>query len=249
MFDDWKLQDFAPSEGLAAGAQGTDFDDAAWIPVTVPGDVHRALIAAGRIADPFYDRNEDLCAWMEDREWWYRTRLPAPTEPLAPGERLRLVFHGLDTFATVWLDGQELGRHQNMFRPAVFDVTGLLRPGATHTLALCFDRPLDHLDGRDVCGWDGQDQPRVAMRKAQYGYGWDWGPRLPTIGVWRPVELRRERVACLDGVHCYTLEVDRETGQALVAVRVEAERFGASEALTARIQLASPDGAAAATAT
>jgi len=249
LFDDWKLQDFAPAEGLAAGAQGTDFDDAAWIPVTVPGDVHRALIAAGRIADPFYDRNEDLCAWMEDREWWYRTRLTAPTEPLAPGERLRLVFHGLDTFATVWLDGQELGRHQNMFRPAVFDVTGLLRLGATHTLALCFDRPLDHLDGRDVCGWGGQDQPRVAMRKAQYGYGWDWGPRLPTIGVWRPVELRRERVACLDGVHCYTLESDQETGRALVAVRVEVKRFGASEALTARVQLTAPDGAAAATGT
>jgi len=67
VFDDWKLQDVAPSEGLAACAHGTVFDDAAWIPMAVPGDVHRALIAAGRIADPFYDRNEDLCAWMEDR--------------------------------------------------------------------------------------------------------------------------------------------------------------------------------------
>ena len=241
MFDTWKLQDFAPGEGLTVGAQGIAFDDAAWISVPAPGDVHRALIAAGRIPDPFYDRNEELCVWMEEREWWYRTTFDAPAEALAPGERVRLVFHGLDTFATVWLDGAELGRSQNMFRPTVFDVTGRLRPDATHTLALCFDRPLDHLDGRDIRGWNGEDLPRVAMRKAQFGYGWDWGPRLPTIGIWRPVELRRERRAILDGVHAYTLDVDHEAGQALIGVRVEAERFGDAGPLIARLRLRAPD--------
>ncbi|HEY8286849.1 MAG TPA: hypothetical protein VIJ28_20860, partial [Chloroflexota bacterium] len=67
MFDQGKLQDFAPGEGMKAGASSETFDDAAWIPVAVPGDVHTALIAAGRIPDPFYDRNEVECAWVEDR--------------------------------------------------------------------------------------------------------------------------------------------------------------------------------------
>ena len=87
MFELWKLQDFAPGEGAAAGAAGETYDDGAWIAVPVPGDVHRALIAAGRIEDPFYDRNEEHCAWMEEREWWYRLRVVPREEPLAPDER------------------------------------------------------------------------------------------------------------------------------------------------------------------
>src|SRR5690242_539925 len=109
MFDLWKLQDYAPGEGVKAGAYTFDYDESAWLDVPVPGDVHRALIAAGRIPDPFYDRNETECAWVEDREWWYRLRFDGPAESPAPDERLRLTFHGLDTFVTVWLNGHELG--------------------------------------------------------------------------------------------------------------------------------------------
>src|SRR5262245_61456185 len=123
MLDRAKFRHFAPSEGLGAGAHAASHDDAGWLDIDVPGSVHRALIAAGEIPDPFYDRNETACAWMEEREWWFRLRFEAPAEPPAGDERLQLVCHGLDTFATIWLDGEELGRHANMFRPAVFDVT------------------------------------------------------------------------------------------------------------------------------
>ena len=182
---DWKLQDFAPGAGLAAGAHAPTYADHDWLPIAVPGDVHRALLDAGRIPDPFYDRNELACAWMEEREWWYRVRFNA-AERREPGQRLQLVFHGLDTFATIWLNGEELGRHANMFRPAIFDVTSRLRPDATNTLAVCFHPPLQMIDRRAASTW-GRNPERAAMRKAQFGYGWDWGPRLPTIGIWRPV--------------------------------------------------------------
>jgi beta-mannosidase len=99
-------------------------------------------MAAGRIEDPFYDRNEERCAWVEEREWWYRLSFDGPLEPPQPDERLLLVFHGLDTFATVWLNGAELRRHRSMFLEAVFDVSGRVRPGELNILALCFDRPL-----------------------------------------------------------------------------------------------------------
>ncbi|MBE0696919.1 MAG: glycoside hydrolase family 2 protein [Anaerolineaceae bacterium] len=68
------------------------------------------------------------------------------------------------------------------------------------------------------------------MRKAQFGYGWDWGPRLPTIGIWRPVELRRHKIGALLGAHFATLRLDPHTGQAAVLVRVDTICFGASEA-------------------
>jgi beta-mannosidase len=241
VLDRAKLKDFAPGGGVAAGAFGERFEEDGWIEVPVPGDVHRALLAAGRIEDPFYDRNEGKCAWIEDREWWYRMVFRGPEEPLRPDERLRLAFHGLDTFATVWLNGEELGRHANMFREAVFDVGGRVRFGEENTLALLFDRPLDHAVEQHPDQW-GRNPERVSMRKAQFGFGWDWGPRLPTVGIWRPVELRRGRGAAIGGVHFYTLDLDPAGERAAVAVRVEAERFAAEGPLKAGITLSGPDG-------
>src|SRR5919199_6643334 len=233
--------DFAPGGGAAAGAFAERFDSGGWIDVPVPGDVHRALIAAGRIEDPFYDRDEGKCAWMEGREWWYRLSFEGPREPLGPDERLLLVFHGLDTFATIWLNGEELGHHRNMFREAVFDVSALAHAGGPNTLALCFDRPLDHAGAEARDQW-GRNPERAAMRKAQFGFGWDWGPRLPTIGIWRPVELRRERRATIEGAHFYTLDISPTSDGAAVAVRLETERFATNDPLEAVITLAGQDG-------
>jgi beta-mannosidase len=240
LFDQWRLHDFVPGEGLAADAQAESYRDDDWLPIAVPGDVHRTLLAAGRIDDPFYAENERACAWMEEREWWYRLRFDGPTEPPADDERLRLIFHGVDTFATFWLNGEKLGRHANMFRPATFDVTRLLRYGESNALAICFDRPLDHAPEHQYSAW-GRNPERAPLRKAQFGFGWDWGPRLPTIGLWRPVELKRERRATIVGTHCSTVELSPSHDWALVAVRIEAERFGTTAPLTARITLSPVD--------
>jgi beta-mannosidase len=247
MFERARLKDFAPGEGVLVGAFQERFDEEGWIPIPVPGDVHRALLDAGRIEDPFYDRNEEKCAWIEDREWWYRMTFDGPQEPLRPGERLLLVFQGLDTFATIWLNGEELGGHSNMFREAVFDVGDLVRPGE-NTLALLFDRPLDHVGEEHPDQW-GRNPERVSMRKAQFGFGWDWGPRLPTVGIWRPIELRRELRATVRGVHFYTLDIDPKDERAAVAVRVEVERFAASGPIEAHVTLTAPDGTSAAEST
>ena len=237
----WKVQDFLPGGGLTSRAHQPSHADRDWLDIPVPGDVHRILIAAGRIPDPFYDRNETACAWMEEREWWYRLTFDGPVEPAAADERLQLIFEGLDTFATVYLNGEEIGEHHNMLRPAVFDVTASLRSGTPNALAVRFDPPLQRIVGKTLSAW-GRNPERTAMRKAQFGYGWDWGPRLPTIGIWRPVEVRRQRRAALVGVHFATLDIAPDGSRAAVAVRVEAERFCTDTALVARAHLAPPDG-------
>jgi beta-mannosidase len=254
MFDHWELKDFGPGEGIALGAFADQFNTGDWIDVAVPGDVHQALIAAGRIADPFYDRNELDCAWVEEREWWYRGQFTAQA-PLQPDERLLLVFHGLDTFVTIWLNGEKLGRHIAMFRPAVFDVSRRVRTDRPNTLALCFDPPLNQVDSAKSPqlgpfplpeGMPKRERPapevmvRNLMRKAQFGYGWDWGPRLPTVGIWRPVELRRQRQAAIQGVHFATLKIGRRQGRALVSVRVEVERFAGNRPLKVVVALIPP---------
>lgn len=238
MFDRWQLKDYAPGEGASLGAFREQFDSRDWLDIPVPGDVHQALLTAGRIRDPFYDQNEKECAWIEEREWWYRIHFTPQQVPLTHNERLLLVFHGLDTFVTLWLNGKELGKHSNMFREAVFDVSHDLHLDQPNTLALCFDRPLAH--SYEFETW-GPNPERVTMRKAQFGYGWDWGPRLPTVGIWRPVELLRQHKATITGVHFSTLEIDAAHEQALVAVEVMVEQFANQEPLEVRIELLSND--------
>ena len=234
MFETGKLIDFAPGEGEQARAFAADHRDGDWLEVRVPGDVHTALLAAGQLRDPFYGRQEEEAAWVEDREWWYRFEFQGPWAPPEADERLLLVFHGLDTLVTLWLNGERLGEHRNMFREAVFDVTGRVRAGAANTLALCFHPPLRQPLVELPDQW-GRNPERVSMRKAQYGYGWDWGPRLPTVGVWRPIELRPERRAALRGVRFSTLRLSHDRSSAVVGLRVEADSFAAEAGLSARI--------------
>ncbi|MBZ0293650.1 MAG: beta galactosidase jelly roll domain-containing protein [Anaerolineae bacterium] len=243
MLDIAQLMNDYPGEGLAKGYYLPDFDDTNWLQTDVPGDVHRTLIAAEKIPDPYYDRNESQCEWMEEQEWWYRLRFQAE-HPTADNERVLLRFNGLDTFATIWLNGEELGKTANMFRAFSFDITEKLNYGVPNVLAICFDPPLAYVDqGRlpEFSSW-GRNPERVFMRKAQFGYGWDWGPRLPTIGVWLPVELVRQYAAALDDVYFYTLEIDKEVDHALVSVRVEVDRFASDNPLNAKIRLIAPDG-------
>jgi len=128
LFETGKLTDFAPGEGAQAQAFAEDHPDGSWLEVAVPGDVHTTLLAAGRLKDPFYGRQEEEAAWVEDREWWYRFGFERPEPAPEPDERLLLVLHGLDTFVTLWLNGERLGEHRNMFREAVFDFLGMAAP-------------------------------------------------------------------------------------------------------------------------
>ncbi len=248
MFTRWELKDFAPGEGSVQQVLADPTGRGGWIAVNVPGDVHSALIAAGRIADPYYNTQELDCAWVEGREWWYRTTFTGP-DGLVADERLLLVFEGLDTYATLWLNGQELGRTANMFREHVFDISAAVRQGQANTLAVCFHPPVQVVAGKPVPGLGslslGAEPSKTLMRKAQFGYGWDWGPRLPTIGIWRPVLLRRQRVAAIDSLHFFTDAITPERAQ--VVVKVDLDRFAGQGHLTVRVTLTDTEQRVAAT--
>jgi len=240
----WMLKDETPGTGQPQ-SNAEQFSGQGWLPVQVPGDVHHALQQAGRIEDPFYDRNEADCAWIESREWWYALPFDGPTQAPAPGERLRLVFYGLDTFVTLWLNGVELAQSANMFRALTVDVTAHLRYGAPNLLTLRFDPPPS---GPPLLeGWALFDEHRVWQRKAQYGYGWDWGPRLPSLGIWRPIELYLDRQVQLLGTHFYTVELAPNHSWALVAVRIDLEELETLGGYTVQVRLAA-DGETVATA-
>jgi beta-mannosidase len=243
---------------------GADTDGVDWIPAVVPGGVHESLLAAGRIEHPYVDRNEDAIRWIEERDWWYRAEFDGPG-PLAVDERLRLVFHGLDTVADVWLNGSHLGRHENMFRPADFDVTdalvehnvvlvrfrpplqGVTAPPAAVALneriaTLFATAPGDDADPEDAGGGLPGELPRATLRrKAAFSWGWDFGPRVPSIGIWRPVDLVRESRAVITGHHIRTDAIVGTSADLTVVVEVDAFA-GAVSGLSARFTLVAPAG-------
>ncbi len=247
LHEHWKLMDFAPGQGLSLGAHAPQYDDGDWLPADVPGDVHTSLVMAGRIQPPFYNMNVETCQWVEEREWWYRTTFQLPDAPpyFSPvggtegGSAVRylLRFDGLDTFATVYLNGIEVGRHANMFIAAEFDVSEHLRFGATNTLAVRFDPVAAIIGDRPWIDdeWMPCNPIRIWVRKAQYNFGWDWGPRLVSVGIWQDVTLCRYQGARLSSVFFKTLEITPQAAR--VAVQVEAERWTDLPALTAHIRL------------
>jgi beta-mannosidase len=239
----WHLID----AGAADQLQVASLDMPGMIDAAAPGDIYLSLHDGGRLPHPFADRAEAECAWVAGRHWWYRTDVQAP--PCAPGQRAILEFDGLDTFATVWLNGELAGTADNMFRQWRFDVTGRLNEGLNR-LAVCFTPPSEAVTTIDMPPFPmassaSGENKRNFMRKAQFGWGWDFAPRLVTAGIWRGAALKFESHAVLQDVHFSTEAIAPDHGSARIRVDVSAT---ASD-LTAAITLRAPDGSIAAQST
>ena len=185
----WALR-FGPQ---VAGGPATpkELAESDWpqIPATVPGNVELDLLAAGRIADPAVGDHIFALRAYEAHEWWYSRAFQAARPP--DGGAAELVFEGLDCIATVWLNGVEVGRADNMFIAHRFDVTGALRDGPNELVVRLGSAVLegrkhvpDAYEHAMGVNWEAQ-----SVRKAPHMYGWDIMPRLVSAGIWRGVRL------------------------------------------------------------
>ncbi|GAP92348.1 putative glycosyl hydrolase family 2 [Rosellinia necatrix] len=178
---------------------GSTSTEIPWLPVQiVPTQIHTDLIDNKKISDPFLDLNELPVRSLAEKCWVYRTRFPKPPGLPSAGTSTitDLVFEGLDTFATVLLNGAEILKSDNMFLSHRIDVTSLLKD--ENELEIRFDSAM--LRGRDLVKEHEHEHTfyvrqtevsRVPVRKAQYHWGWDWGPILITAGPWKPVYLEQ----------------------------------------------------------
>ncbi|GHJ43893.1 beta-mannosidase [Catellatospora sp. TT07R-123] len=209
------------------------------VPATVPGCVHTDLLAAGLIDDPYRDDNEKRLTWIGRTGWSYRTAFDWRPDGAA---RTDLVFDGLDTVATVHLNGVRVAETANMHRSHRVDVGPVLVEGA-NTLEVAFRAPYEYTDERQAAYGPlpgPYDEPYQFIRKMACNFGWDWGPTLVTAGIWRPVRLHSwsgARIAEVrphvraDGVDVH-VRVERE-GDAAVTVAAEVAGVRAEVALTA----------------
>jgi beta-mannosidase len=162
-----------------------------WLPANVPGTVHTDLMKVKRIPDPYYRDNETKVQWVSQKDWQYETVLTVTQQELS-FKQVDLVFEGLDTYADVYLNDQHILKADNMFRTWRVDVKPLMKPGKNRLFLHFYsaERKVDSLAKAALPLVRPSDNNRHYTRKAQYHFGWDWGPRLITCGIWRNVSLR-----------------------------------------------------------
>lgn len=167
-------------------------DSETWHSAHVPGSVYADLMADGTMPDPFWRENE-LDAFERMKKDYVYQRTFTVSEAQLAHAHVELVCEGLDTLAHVSLNGREIAFADNMHIPWVWDVKEQLHAGE-NTLEIRFDSPILYCakKAEEAPGWESSDAtPGFRhLRKAHCMFGWDWGPRLPDAGIWRPILLR-----------------------------------------------------------
>lgn len=175
-------------------------DSETWHSAHVPGSVYADLMADGTMPDPFWRENE-LDAFERMKKDYVYQRTFTVSEAQLAHAHVELVCEGLDTLAHVSLNGREIAFADNMHIPWVWDVKEQLHAGE-NTLEIRFDSPILYCakKAEEAPGWESSDAtPGFRhLRKAHCMFGWDWGPRLPDAGIWRPIFLRTWDTARLE---------------------------------------------------
>lgn len=162
--------------------------DKKWHPALVPGTIHTDLFKNKIVSDPFFSNNEDKLQWIEKEDWEYATSFRISQKELMH-EHIELNFDGLDTYAKIYLNDSLILTADNMFRSWKIDVKKHLRKGKNN-LKIIFESAIKKAKNEsDKLSYSLPGGEKVFSRKAHYQYGWDWGPRFVTCGIWKDVKI------------------------------------------------------------
>ena len=211
-----------------------------WLDATVPGGVHTDLMASGLIEDPFIADNELKTMWVAEKDWEYEL-IFQPDANLFKLDKIWLVADGLDTVAEVYLNDKPLGRVANQFRQWTWDITQILLAG-DNSLRIVFSGPAAFVaikqKKRRLIGVSQAIDGAPNLRKAPCQFGWDWGPMLPSIGIWKDIRLEGRSFAILKDTH---IRQRHENGTVTLQVNIEVDNWGEID-LSAGISIVKPDG-------
>jgi beta-mannosidase len=209
-----------------------------WYSATVPGTVHTDLMNNGMIDDPFSGLNERAVQWIDKEDWVYETTFKLSAGTLAKNN-IRLFFKGLDTYADVYLNDKKVLEAGNMFREWKIDIKTQAKEGG-NKLRIYFHSPIKRAmefydtseikyrvsDASDLSQNGGVFNKKLSpyVRKAAYHFGWDWGPRLVTSGIWRPVFLEAWDDAIIENVQIQQNNVTAENAEITETVEILADK-------------------------
>ncbi|WP_109123868.1 glycoside hydrolase family 2 protein [Dyella sp. C11] len=242
----WQFR-LVPDSALAA----QHADQTNWPPAQVPGSVQTDLLTTGNIGDPFYRDNEAQLQWIGLGEWDYQLTFDVDAATLKQ-DHVDLVFDGVDTFADIVLNDKPLLKTGNMFRQWRLPVKKILHAGS-NTLTVHLHSPIAKLQpwlliqpyalpGEFDTAFGDEPKGRQTsnyVRKANYQYGWDWGPRFVTMGIWQPVNLESWTDARLQDFHIAQPHVDADNAQLAADVTLQAGKAGPARV---NVNWTAPDG-------
>lgn len=207
---------------LHAGWRFRKAGDKEWMPATVPGTIHTDLLGNNKIPDPFFGDNEALLQWIDTCDWEYEAYFNIVGADLR--SRNELLFEGLDTYAEVYLNDSLILSADNMFRSWHADCGRFLKEGKNR-LFIRFGSAVNR--GKEEAkklSYVLPGEEKVFTRKAQYQYGWDWGPRFVTCGIWKPVKLVSWNTFKINHVHLNTIKLDDGMASLSAEINVTAEQ-------------------------
>jgi len=185
-----------------------------WLQAEVPGCVQTDLLTNGLIDDPFYRDNEKTVQWVDKENWEYKLEFEVSPE-LFSKKHIELIFDGLDTYATVYFNGSKIIDGNNMFHPWQANVKQLLKE-KQNEIHIVFRSPINEIlpimkkhNFNYPAATDAEVGTSPYTRKAPYHYGWDWGPRLVTMGIWQPVKLVGWDNFKIENLNIITKRLDR----------------------------------------
>lgn len=236
----WTVRADAGATGWASVPERLREQLTAGIPATVPGVVHTDLLAAGLIADPYVGTAEDDQHWVGEQRWTYRGEFHLDVgAPELTSEHRELLCDGLDTIAEVFCNGVSIGRSVNMHRRNAFAVTNL-QPGR-NIVEVVFEPVLEYaatMADRVGERVHVERDPYNLVRKMACNFGWDWGPRLVTAGIWKSIGLRSWVRARVADVGVFATAEKNATGgwDGRLRVRVQLAGYTRFGALTVRVR-------------
>lgn len=186
----WKVRGFDGQHGWPHQYFGETADERTFIPAQVPGEIHLDLEKLGWIEDSNLGTNAQKNRWVEEQVWVYRHTFKAPAD--AVEKPCWLVFEGLDITSEIYLNGEKIGEHNDIFWPCRIPVTGKLRAGENQ-LTVCVESGLHYVSEKPGIAYqtaqDHKLHKRSWLRKPQSTFSWDWSPRLLNVGIYKPVRL------------------------------------------------------------
>lgn len=196
-----------------------------WFPATVPGTLHTDLLANKLINDPFLGDNESKLQWVEENNWEYRCDFDCPGN-ITNHKNIILVFKGLDTYASVFLNKKLILETANMFREYEVDVKPHLRKTGNQLVILFSSASRRGKELAKLLPYTLPGDEKVFTRKAQYHYGWDWGPRFVTTGIFRPVIIKAWNDAVLQPVALQQISQSASNARFMAIITVNASTSG-----------------------
>lgn len=196
-----------------------------WLKADVPGTIHTDLLRHGLIDDPFYRDNERIVQWVDKVDWVYRTDF-AVDETLLALPAIQLVAQGLDTVAEIFVNGDLIARTENMHVEHRFEIRKYLTAGKNN-LQIRFKSPTLHakrFEQKYGKRCHTHESHRLQLRKAQYAFGWDWGPILPTSGIWKLIYLEAADLIRIKDVSVQS-QLDDSFKKARLQINIATEWF------------------------